>query len=661
MSTASKYKNSSYDGSMTQAQNADRAAFYSLSSGTGGLVGAVRDFSELTINNCSASIPVFNVNGYTGGLVGAALNTSKLIVINSYVGGYADTLDGTHRDYSSNSINVVSLNSSAGGFIGYVMNSATDVRIENCYTTASVYSKKYAGGFVGNTGGSNKVFNRDDALGRVFYDANSTTPNNFGAFVGVGGDSISGGNQVRYLDYSATITDEEDFATAAFSANATPVSERILASEKTGYNNTKSYMCSGEYPYRTVNTNGKYDHVGDWANPKSSLLESYVVNGDDLTVHFSLDSKEDYFVVKVTGLVSGRTKFASLHRGDDGKIYGDTGSNIYTVKSSDIFNHIYPSSYYTYNAAKNEYDYVINLDNPVISNAAFAKLFCQNNGLYPGEDIIVSVSRGLTNSADAPTSTTNSLYAYNADKPSNNDAYISSVRHLLNLENTYTNVNSYASVKPQHVHQTSDLSYSVYMNAVDDFLERAGQTEIVRTGANSTLYPNVHPGNKLHAISNNTMIDYDGHNHSLTDFEFVDADNKSSGAGLFCFPDNSPIKEIKNLTINNFTIDSDYARGGALISYLGKDTDAKISNISVTGTNNIEAATSGGLLIGQANNTSVSFENITINGTNTIQSESHRGLLAGSITSANVNGKILGIKNVTINGTNTINGDATGA
>ena len=263
---------------------------YNNMNSSGGLIGDIEESSVVIIRNCSASVPVVTVgkenNRASGGLIGVIRNKANVTIDDCYVGGNA-VEDGDYVDYSSNSINIVCLSRQnlttlyAGGFIGTV-DTATDrsrVKVNNCYSTASVYSDIYSGGFIGNyynTDSSDYIRN-SYALGRIFTKSGNTE-NNVGSFFGRINNAESAlanyrqyctGN--RFLDYSPFESEvSEGVKTFTRDTIATKTAYEQLY-DAGGYSPAVPYCINKltkSYPFIEVPDGAV--HYGDWPVPKPS-------------------------------------------------------------------------------------------------------------------------------------------------------------------------------------------------------------------------------------------------------------------------------------------------------------------------------------------------------------------------------------------------------
>ena len=248
----------------------------------GGLVGNLMSGTAI-IENCSASVPVILnavIKGTGAGGVVGYIAGANLTMTNSYCGGFTEPVaDGSsYSDYSIEHINVASFgakidgNCGSAGLVGLITSGTAT--IDNCYSTASSYSTKYASGLVNKQGGK-VVITNSYTVGRTFYqrtkvDDNSTKLRFGAAFAGNKPDTVNNVSFLNFVNDAYEFPEGCELFDTCYSDNyAKSTDESTL--NRTGIATTKTYnSILGTYPYITVNQDtsfNNYDHIGDWAKP----------------------------------------------------------------------------------------------------------------------------------------------------------------------------------------------------------------------------------------------------------------------------------------------------------------------------------------------------------------------------------------------------------
>ncbi|MCR5097196.1 MAG: InlB B-repeat-containing protein [Erysipelotrichaceae bacterium] len=657
----------------------------------GGLVGSALN-SSITITNSSASVPVraFNMNNQSngvGGLIGYANNSAR--ISNCYVGGFARNTKERYVDYDPESVNIYVYaekvnNLKVGGFIGW--SNSNNVVISDCYSTASVYGNNNTGGFVGHFG-SGKIIN-SYSTGRVFYDNSRAT--SVGAFVGNGNLNINQeGNENRYFDYSEykiNLPNNVFYATVDKS-NAVATLSKDLEYNVNSPAKPYNTVLGNKYPFREQ-PNGQI-HYGDWPNPKTKQQIVPVEDGNKLAIHFVVDKSQRYATIKVTGVISGKSRYINLYRDVSGELYGLNGTpftkgNV-TDPNDSIFTTLFKHGYTTVDDDGN-YVYTIWLDDPTIKQGSFAYLFCNWDGekLYAGEDIKIYVWEGLkedteSNPAcdpDKPHGVTNSLYAYNPNKPNQEHVYINSGRHLLNLDPWYAGINNsqYTSMNDaehggmvvRFAHQIADIQwtsdehsgnlthrkYASYIDEVQENARTMGMTDLIgRTRPWGEFDSDPNKVNHFQPIENEYLESYDAgiydENGNVVGTYVLDSlriyEARSGGASSIFSQGNTRLSTISNLTVNNIIVDTTQ-EASALVCRVGHDLS--IDNVHVTG--DYSAFNGGsnyaGAFIASSNNHNLTMNNVSVEGNHiVIQSAQGSGGLIGSFAGGrlSINGALI--------------------
>ena len=296
----------------------------------GGLVGTVVSSRKLSVTGAAVSTYVYQSGGAdnaaAGGLIGS-VSADKAEITSSYVGGRTydkdDTAisqyyDKTESHDHQGRFNVWSdggTGSAAGGFLGKL--DSNDVKITNCYTTASVYSKdssSYAGGFLGMTAnGSKGEITNTYATGLV-----GSTADTKGCYAGSVGSDITGNDNYYLgginLSASAMGLENKNLTVTAVSTGKEFTEGDIVAAKKAKAVPYDKKLGTS-YPLKTTaQIAGKDDvyHMGDWPIPSSYEIE---LSRSFLTVDF-VDEKgarlvSPVFVVK-DGSINKETLSASM-------------------------------------------------------------------------------------------------------------------------------------------------------------------------------------------------------------------------------------------------------------------------------------------------------------------------------------------------------------
>lgn len=411
---------------------------------------------------------------------------------------------------------------------------------------------------------------------------------------------------------------------------------------------------------------GGEDAAGLEKGDEIKAPEIQVVNEDKLYVRIKennddkVKNKGGYTLkLVVTGKTSGAKKEVLLYSTPNGSEAGSTGTSPFIVKNSG--------------------PYVVVLDDVTEEKkhfADFASDITAEDGvagkqLIPGEDIIIQAVASnnvvLTNVAYSSQQTTNSLFgigtSVNGDA---SKAYISSIRHLENLDPHVSDVNAEtAEVKFREAEQVTDISWTAFQNNIFENINKkefgltpAGSStgvgvygsttnKIAGTGTNpvSTVagsgedakgyfYPITINTADMH-LPRGTQWKYDGTKHSISDVEVnLPSGSLFSGAGLFAeLTGESPASEspagetptdgqkyaVQNLQLIDFSVKSEKAgaNAGALA---GKISQAEVTNVvafhkteegdnanptGIAATKSVSGAANAGGLVGYANNSNL--------------------------------------------------------
>ena len=687
------YRSGAYDFTKPKTGLFDSVGIHINGGGVGGFVGKMSN-GRLSINSSYATIPMYNGGSLSndsilGGMLGYSYGNSATTISNSYVGGYTEPAGDGHYDYMPTSANLVMLSpgSNTGSLFagGLVARPDSKTTITDSYCSASVFGVGNLGGITGKTGSttiSNSYYNS-----RVVGVKEKT--NSIGLFTA--GTNVSGTGNCVYdytgAKYSTSLNGTNDYfivpstATNTLDLNKTgedKIEKKELPEAVMSGPYTVAFSRRGEvYPYPTVNNThsnktvvADQSHYGDWASPEPLPEPAPAMeDGNKLAIHFTVAEEESYVTIKVTGKISGQSRYMNIYRDANGVLYGlntpMSKDNITTQSdyrwgalNSTVFKHAY--------AVKNsdgDYDYTVWLDDPTIDGGSFAYLFCNGNDgkLFAGEDITITVTNGLKEPTEEDTILqvkANSMFAYKEDKPSDSDVYIESARHLLNLDTHYSGVNStdYTDLSKMVVlnaHQTADikwmsndysgdLPYQKYQAYLDEVKEKAalvGVTgEIRRTYPWAGLDNDPSKVNRFQPIGNDHLQSYDGGGFTLDSFVLYNGVN-GGHSGFFSNSSNDVLKNISNLTINNVTVLSDQSTA-ALLAGVTDNSGITVSNVHITGDHTIIGGGTNysGAIFAYADNSTITLKDVSVEGNAlNIYADTDAGALIGHMDNVTLN------------------------
>ncbi len=429
--------------------------------------------------------------------------------------------------------------------------------------------------------------------------------------------------------------------------------------------------------------------LGYYGGPSVSLgiskekpLEVSVDNGEKLEIlvkdpnYNNHNPEENYIYLKVKGITSGNEKNIKINPGDlekDGKSRVLT-TNVNTYQTGVLKN-------VKIGSVTSDGNYRISLDDVTTRGGHFAEL-CPN--LIPGEDINVTVygtsSRKLSKVVHN-TVTTNSLFEKTDITDSKGGritvtASISKIRHIENLDeavgsllvegpnNTFRqNVSLVREDKDKSGSGTEKSKYIVADKAVQTrdinysqketgFSAKAskdssGNFKVYQGGINKSYQSDGDKGlseNSFFGIFNNTLKEYDGGNHEISNVDIhnynrvTDGDpdtgaNTSSNAAMFRIIDSS--MKIHNLELKNFDVSSvlnnQRVSGSLTASALAGTVSGgnlSLSDVYVTsdrnkskiikadGSGNSCTVRAGGIVANAESGTALSIENCGVDGQN---------------------------------------------
>ena len=448
-------------------ESRDSSIEVTASENAGGLIGLVAG-GKLDVKNSAAAVYVKGgsaAGGFIGSVAGAAADST---IVQSYAGGH--TRDGAYSTTDATNQPVlkgagrynVQASGYAGGFIG---ESSDKVTMNAVYSTASAYSNDAAksGSFSGNT----KV--------------NLGTAKNYYAIGPHNG-----------TDASADETAKAEIPTGQVRRQATPYDRKLLkddASEKTMKKMTYplctiSHMCSDtNLPWFVK------EHVGDWVMSKKTTGKLEIKNDVRLELDFTTeDTSTKTIFFTITGATSKKTLKLMID------VTVDNGDNIQYethVEQKGAFSIYYSTGNKKVTVRKTEdgkaYKFIFYLDDITTDGGHFAKI-TEGSGLILGEDLNITVSECtiqnyvVTNIKQIAEEKVNSLFDH--VNLTTGTAYISSARHLENLDQFISGINVQPSVDIKNAVIMNDILWKQELNGND-----AGEEGFVEKIKTTTIEP----------------------------------------------------------------------------------------------------------------------------------------------------------------------------
>lgn len=453
----------------------DSSVEVTASENAGGLIGLVAG-GKLDVKNSAAAVYVKGgkaAGGFIGSVSGVAEGST---IVQSYAGGH--TKDGAYitTDATTNKPVLtgagrynVQASGYAGGFIGVTTN---NVRMNAVYSTASAYSS--------------------------FGDANSNS------FAGSGNPNIqktADGKKNYYAigphngtDASADETAKAEIQTGQVRRQATPYDRKLLKDDASELTMTKM-----TYPFCTIShlcsdTNLPWfikEHVGDWVMSKKTTGKLEIKNDVRLELDFTTeDTSTKTIFFTITGATSKKTLKLMID------VTVDSGDNIQYethVEQEGAFNIYYSTENKKVTVRKTEdgkaYKFIFYLDDITTDGGHFAKI-TENSGLILGEDLNITVSEctiqnyAVTNIKQIAEEKVNSLFDH--VNLTTGTAYISSARHLENLDKFISGINVQPSVDIKNAVIMNDILWKQELNGND--AGKAGFVEKIKTTTIESAY-----------------------------------------------------------------------------------------------------------------------------------------------------------------------------
>lgn len=606
----------------------DSSVEVTASENAGGLIGLVAG-GKLDVKNSAAAVYVKGGSA-AGGFIGSVTGAANGSIVQSYAGGH--TKDGAYSttDATTNRPVLtgagrynVQASGYAGGFIG---ESSDKVNMNAVYSTASAYSNDAtkSGSFSGNT---KAIFG---------------TGNNYYAIGPHNGTEASADDIAK-----AEIT------TGQVRRQATPYDRKLILK---GSETEHKTMDKTSYPLCTVRNLCEGDasvqdtdlpwfikeHVGDWVVSKKTTGKLEIKNDVRLELDYTTpDTSIKNIVFKIQGRSSGQIMKYCLrvtnddpftyviHRGDNGVL--NTGWDCASKKMTVVKNGA-------------GYKFILYLDDITTDDGHFTKV--AGNSFIPGEDLEISLSTltfGQNNAIESETDldekrVVNSLF----DHVDNNKAYISSIRHLENLDKLVSHI----GVEITSAELMNDL---VWMRDFDaNRSDQPGFVDIINDTVIDEDYKNntrvyiadklPHEANCFIPIRNSDLTLFDGKNHSIINLNILGMNtDKGHDAGLFGVVTTD--FTIQNININNvssrgtFSFSDDNA--GVLVGKL-EDKTLTIENVNITGNAVVEGYNTAGGLVGYTGGGDTSIKAISCKGTMTVKGKNASGGIIGQTNQSKV-------------------------
>lgn len=450
----------------------DSAVEVQASQVAGGLIGLVAG-GRLEVKNSAAAVYVKGGSA-AGGLIGSVTGAETgSTIVQSYAGGHTkngaydtEVEESAPKNQGAGRYNVQA-SGNAGGFIGVTTN---NVYMDAVYSTASAYAfsgAANAGSFAGK--GTPNIQKTTD--GKENYYA--IGPHNG-------------------TDASADDAAKAEIKTGQVRRQATPYDRKLLkddASEKT--------MKKMTYPLCTINhmcseTNLPWfikEHVGDWVMSKKTTGKLEIKNDVRLELDFTTeDTSTKTIFFTITGATSQKTLKLMID------VTVDNGDNIQYethAEQEGAFNIYYSTGNKKVTVRKTEdgkaYKFIFYLDDITTDGGHFAKI-TEGSGLILGEDLNIIVSECtiqnyvVTNVKQIAEEKVNSLFDH-VDLTTGT-AYISSARHLENLDQFISGINVQPSVDIKNAVIMNDILWKQELNGND-----AGEEGFVEKIKTTTIEP----------------------------------------------------------------------------------------------------------------------------------------------------------------------------
>lgn len=589
----------------------DSSVEVTASENAGGLIGLVAG-GKLDVKNSAAAVYVKGgkaAGGFIGSVSGAVEGST---IVQSYAGGH--TKNGA---YSTTDVKTkqpvltgagrynVQASGNAGGFIGVATN---NVSMNAVYTTASAYS---------SSGDSNS--NSFAGSGTPNIQKIADGKKNYYA-IGTHNGKDADGEDIEKAQLAEGQNRRQATAYDRTLMGATETSAHP-AMDKTSYPlNTVRHLCTSSVEDKDLPWFIK-EHVGDW-----TVLSSHESNGkfeidNDVRLELKYTTKDtsvDTIRFHVEGKDSKVSMEFAIHVTDNG---GNLKVVTYVDNNKDgNINTYWDWSEYnkktTVKKIDGNYQFILYLDDITTNTGHFATI-TKDRGFYIGEDLIITAYECTFNNwqikdriqAGDPIET-NSLFK-KVDWTTGT-AYISSARHLENLDELVSGLNRNELPQDPVTIKHADISCDILWTSSDvnnpGFLEKIDSTLIVKEYNEKPCIGVYQSGIQnsegfFVPIRNTNLESLNGNNHIIKNLaikSFADGEGGDfqHSSGIFGYAKN-PL-QINNLKLENVSSQSfDYSYAGALIGAAGGTVS--IENVSILGNSIINSNLGAGGFIGRTN------------------------------------------------------------
>ncbi len=580
----------------TYDETKDSSVEVTASENAGGLIGLVSG-GKLDVKNSAAAVYVKGGSA-AGGLIGSVSGAADgSTIVKSYAGGHTRAGAYSTMDATTNKPVLegpgrynVQASGNAGGFIGVTTDK---VSIDAVYSTASAYSTDVnkSGSFSGNK------------------KANFGTANNYYAIGPHNG-----------TDASADETAKAEIKTGQVRRQATPYDRKLLKDDASELTMTKM-----TYPFCTIShlcsdTNLPWfikEHVGDWVMSKKTTGKLEIKNDVRLELDFTTeDTSTKTIFFTITGATSKKTLKLMID------VTVDNGDNVQYethVEQNGAFNIYYSTGNKKVTVRKTEdgkaYKFIFYLDDITTDGGHFAKI-TEGSGLILGEDLNITVSECtiqnyvVTNIKQIAEEKVNSLFDH--VNLTTGTAYISSARHLENLDQFISGINVQPSVDIKNAVIMNDILWKQELNGNDageaGFVEKIKTTTIesaYKDTATVRCWNQAPPCGKdacyVPITNDNLQVmngQYENDVHKLINFDMYWNNVDSRHCGLFRKVNNN--LTIEHLTLRHVQSESapDAFTGALVGSVTNQAATLNVNNVHVEGKCVINGGAVDGGLIG---------------------------------------------------------------
>ena len=611
----------------------------------GGLIGLVAG-GKLDVKNSATAVYVKGgsaAGGFIGSVAGAAADST---IVQSYAGGH--TKDGAYSTTDATTKQPVlegagrynvQASGNAGGFIGVATNNVT---MNAVYTTASAYSSSAeanSNSFAGS--GTPKILETSDGK-KNYYAIGPHNGTDASADDTAKAQLSAGQNRRQATAYDRTLM-------GATETSAHP------AMDKTSYPlNTVRHLCTSSVEDKDLPWFIK-EHVGDWV-----VLSSHESNGkfeidNDVRLELKYTTK-DTSVDTIWFHVKGKDSEASMEFAIH---VTDNGGNLNVVTYVDTNKDGHINTYWdwseynkktTVKKIDGNYQFILYLDDITTNTGHFATI-TKDRGFYIGEDLIITAYECTFNNwqikdpiqAGDPIET-NSLFK-KVDWTTGT-AYISSARHLENLDELVSGLNRNELPQDPVTIKHADISCDILWTSSDvnnpGFLEKIDSTLIVKE-YNEKPCIGVYQSGMQNSegffvpIRNTNLESLNGNNHIIKNLAIksfaVGEEGISHSAGVFGYAKKS--LQIKNIKLEDVSSQSfDYSYAGTLIG--AADNTVSIENVSICGDSTIYGGKGAGGFVGYTGGAETTIKEINCDGNLIVKGKNASGGIIGQTNQSKV-------------------------